>query len=301
MLLGGLLDPDAVEAICLSTTVPMLLREWERLAGRWAHAPLLAVGPGIRTGIPIRYDDPREVGPDRIVNSVAAKARFGAPVIVVDFGTSTNFDVVSSAGEYVGGVLAPGIETSMDALFARAARLVRVEYVEPRVRRRKDHGRGPPVGARLRVRGPGGRDRRRDPRGARGARRAGCGDGRACRARRAALGGDRPRRPVPHSRRPAHGLGAEPMIRSRRSCSPCSKTMVVKSTVEAGGRLRRPGGQGRPARRCTGGGGSWGNQGLSRGGNHVSPAFPLLFLRRGFMGEPGVPPCPNQGFPHVVR
>ena len=131
VLLGGLLDPDAIEAICLSTTVPMLLREWERLAERWAHAPLLAVGPGIRTGIPIRYDDPREVGPDRIVNSVAAKARFGAPVIVVDFGTSTNFDVVSPAGEYVGGVLAPGIETSMDALFARAARLVRVEYVEP--------------------------------------------------------------------------------------------------------------------------------------------------------------------------
>jgi type III pantothenate kinase len=131
VLLGGLLDPDAIEAICLSTTVPMLLREWERLAERWAHAPLLAVGPGIRTGIPIRYDDPREVGPDRIVNSVAAKARLGAPVIVVDFGTSTNFDVVSPAGEYVGGVLAPGIETSMDALFARAARLVRVEYVEP--------------------------------------------------------------------------------------------------------------------------------------------------------------------------
>ena len=131
VLLGGLLDPDAVDAICLSTTVPMLLREWERLAARWAHAPLLAVGPGIRTGIPIRYDDPREVGPDRIVNSVAAKARFGAPVIVVDFGTSTNFDVVSPAGEYIGGVLAPGIETSMDALFARAARLVRVEYVEP--------------------------------------------------------------------------------------------------------------------------------------------------------------------------
>ena len=131
VLLGGLLDPDAVDAICLSTTVPMLLREWQRLAERWAHASLLAIGPGVRTGIPIRYDDPREVGPDRIVNSVAAKAKYGAPVIVVDFGTSTNFDVVSPAGEYVGGVLAPGIETSMDALFARAARLVRVEYVEP--------------------------------------------------------------------------------------------------------------------------------------------------------------------------
>jgi type III pantothenate kinase len=131
VLLGGLLDPDAVDGICLSTTVPLLLREWERLAGRWAHAPLLAVGPGVRTGIPIRYDDPREVGPDRIVNAVAAKTRFGAPVIVVDFGTSTNFDVVSPDGDYVGGVLAPGIETSMDALFARAARLVKVDYVEP--------------------------------------------------------------------------------------------------------------------------------------------------------------------------
>ena len=85
----------------------------------------------MKTGIPIRYDDPREVGPDRIVNSVAAKHRYGAPVIVVDFGTSTNFDVVSPEGEYVGGVLAPGIETSMEALFARAARLVKVDYVEP--------------------------------------------------------------------------------------------------------------------------------------------------------------------------
>ena len=131
VLLGGLLDPDAVDAICLSTTVPMLLREWQRLAERWAHASLLAIGPGIRTGIPIRYDDPREVGPDRIVNSVAAKAKHGAPVIVVDFGTSTNFDVVSPAGEYVGGVLAPGIEISMDALFARAARLMRVDFTEP--------------------------------------------------------------------------------------------------------------------------------------------------------------------------
>jgi len=131
VLLGGLLDPDAVDGICLSTTVPMLLREWERLAGRWAHAPLLAVGPGVRTGIPIRYDDPREVGPDRIVNAVAAKARFGAPVIVVDFGTSTNFDVVSPDGDYVGGVLAPGIETSMDALFARAARLPKVPFEAP--------------------------------------------------------------------------------------------------------------------------------------------------------------------------
>jgi len=131
VLLGGLLDLEAVDGICLSSTVPTLIREWERLAERWAEAPILVVGPGVKTGIPIRYDDPREVGPDRIVNSVAARERYGAPVIVVDFGTSTNFDVVSPAGEYVGGVLAPGIETSMEALFARAARLVTIDYVEP--------------------------------------------------------------------------------------------------------------------------------------------------------------------------
>jgi type III pantothenate kinase len=131
VLIGGLLDFDSVDGICLASTVPVLAREWELLAEKWADAPLLVVGPGVKTGIPIRYDDPREVGPDRIVNSVAAKERHGAPVIVVDFGTSTNFDVVSPAGEYVGGVLAPGIEISMEALFARAARLVKVDYVAP--------------------------------------------------------------------------------------------------------------------------------------------------------------------------
>jgi len=131
VLLHGLLDADAVDGICLSSTVPTLVREWQRLAERWLEAPLLVVGPGTKTGIPIRYDDPREVGPDRIVNAVAARERHGAPCIVVDFGTSTNFDVVSPAGEYVGGVLAPGIEISMEALFARAARLVKVDFAEP--------------------------------------------------------------------------------------------------------------------------------------------------------------------------
>ncbi|MSO95101.1 MAG: type III pantothenate kinase [Thermoleophilia bacterium] len=131
VLLGGMLDLDDVDGICLSSTVPTLVREWERVADRWAHVPIVVVGPGVKTGIPIRYDDPREVGPDRIVNAVAARERYGSPVIVVDFGTSTNFDVVSPEGEYVGGVLAPGIETSMEALFARAARLVKVDYVEP--------------------------------------------------------------------------------------------------------------------------------------------------------------------------
>jgi type III pantothenate kinase len=131
VLLHGFLDVDGVEGICLASTVPVLVREWEELASKWAHAPILVVGPGVKTGIAIRYDDPREVGPDRIVNAVAAKERYGSPVIVVDFGTSTNFDVVSPEGEYVGGVLAPGIEISMEALFARAARLVKVDYAAP--------------------------------------------------------------------------------------------------------------------------------------------------------------------------
>jgi type III pantothenate kinase len=130
-LLGEMLDLQAVDGICLSSTVPALVREYELFAEGWARAPILVVGPGAKTGIPVRYDDPREVGPDRIVNAVAAKERYGAPCIVVDFGTSTNFDVLSAEGEYVGGVLAPGIEISMDALFARAARLMRVDFTEP--------------------------------------------------------------------------------------------------------------------------------------------------------------------------
>jgi type III pantothenate kinase len=122
---------ESVTAVCVSATVPPLVRAYTDFAERYAEAPLLVVGPGTKTGIPIRYDDPREVGPDRIVNAVAARERHGAPSIVVDFGTSTNFDAVSAAGEYVGGVLAPGIEVSMDALFARAARLTKVDFVAP--------------------------------------------------------------------------------------------------------------------------------------------------------------------------
>jgi len=130
-LLSDFLALSALEGICLASTVPRLIREYEHVAERWARAPLLVLGPGVATGIAIHYDDPREIGPDRIANAVAARERFGAPVIVVDFGTSTNFDIVSPAGDYVGGVLAPGIETSMEALFARAARLVKVDYAEP--------------------------------------------------------------------------------------------------------------------------------------------------------------------------
>jgi type III pantothenate kinase len=120
-----------VSGVSLSSTVPLLVRAYHDLAEHHIEAPLLVLGPGTRTGLPILYDDPREVGPDRIANAVAARERYGAPCIVVDFGTSTNFDAVSAEGEYVGGVLAPGIEISMDALFARAARLTKVDFVEP--------------------------------------------------------------------------------------------------------------------------------------------------------------------------
>jgi type III pantothenate kinase len=120
-----------VSGVSLSSTVPLLVRAYHDLVEHHIEVPLLVLGPGTRTGLPILYDDPREVGPDRIANAVAARERYGAPCIVVDFGTSTNFDAVSAEGEYVGGVLAPGIEISMDALFARAARLTKVDFVEP--------------------------------------------------------------------------------------------------------------------------------------------------------------------------
>ena len=130
-LVTRFLDLDKVDGICLSSTVPQLVREYEAFAARYADAPVLVLEPGVRTGIPIRYDNPRELGPDRLANAVAGKERYGAPCIIVDFGTSTNFDIVSPQGEYVGGVLAPGVEVSMDALFARAARLIKVDLVEP--------------------------------------------------------------------------------------------------------------------------------------------------------------------------
>ena len=130
-LLTSLLDVDDVDGISLASVVPALVPAYEDLAKRWVDVPILVLQPGTKTGIPMRHDAPREVGPDRLANAVAAKERYGVPCIVVDFGTSTNFDVVSSGGEYVGGVLAPGVEISMDALFARAARLFRVDFVEP--------------------------------------------------------------------------------------------------------------------------------------------------------------------------
>jgi len=129
--LSGFLDLDAVDGVCLASSVPPLVRAYEEFAERWARAPLLVLGPGVRTGLGIRYDDPREGGPDRIAHAVAAGVKHGGPCIVVDFGTSTNFDAISAEGDFVGGVLAPGVEISTDALAARAARLPRIEFTEP--------------------------------------------------------------------------------------------------------------------------------------------------------------------------
>jgi type III pantothenate kinase len=130
-LIASFLDLEEVDGICLSSTVPQLVREYESFAERYARADLLVMGPGVRTGMSIRYDDPREVGPDRIANAVAARDRYGSPCIVVDFGTSTNYDVVGPDGDFAGGVVAPGIEISMGALAARAARLFSVDFATP--------------------------------------------------------------------------------------------------------------------------------------------------------------------------
>jgi type III pantothenate kinase len=131
VLLRALVELATLDGIALCSSVPGLVAEYAAFAERWAGVELLALGPGVSTGLPIRYDDPREVGPDRIANAVAARARHGQPAVVVDFGTSTNFDVVSAAGEFAGGVLAPGVEVSMDALFSRTARLPRVPFIAP--------------------------------------------------------------------------------------------------------------------------------------------------------------------------
>ena len=121
-----------VSAISALSTVPSLLRELRLLLGRRSELPSIVVGPGVRTGVPLLVDNPREVGADRVVNTLAAHQLFGTACVVVDFGTSTNIDVVSERGEFLGGALAPGIEISMEALAERAAALRTVELVAPR-------------------------------------------------------------------------------------------------------------------------------------------------------------------------
>ncbi len=127
----GVGDPESVDGLVISSVVPPLRPTFERLGWEYFRRRPLFVEPGIRTGLPIRYENPSEVGADRIVNAVAARSLYGSPVVVVDFGTATTFDVVNDAGEYVGGLIAPGIAISAEALFAQASRLYRVDLRKP--------------------------------------------------------------------------------------------------------------------------------------------------------------------------
>jgi type III pantothenate kinase len=130
---GLLADEPEVTGIALCSTVPAVLREMRFMLDAYHDdIPTVIVEPGTKTGVPVLTDNPKEVGTDRIVNTMAAYHLYGGPSIVVDFGTSTNLDVVSAKGEFLGGALAPGIEISLDALAQRAAQLRKVELVRPR-------------------------------------------------------------------------------------------------------------------------------------------------------------------------
>jgi type III pantothenate kinase len=132
---GLLRDSDLVEldGIAVCATVPACLHEWrEMLERHFDGIPTVIVEPGIRTGVKVRTDNPREVGADRVVNALAAATMYDGPVIVVDFGTATTFDVVDARGDYIGGAIAPGIEISLEALGRRGAQLRQVELLRPR-------------------------------------------------------------------------------------------------------------------------------------------------------------------------
>jgi type III pantothenate kinase len=134
LLFRGLLAGDNIEisGVAACSTVPAALRSLRSMLHRYyPDVPAVIVEPGIKTGVQLAIDNPKEVGADRVVNTLAAFTLFGGPAIVVDFGTSTNFDAISARGEFLGGVLAPGIEISVDALAARAAQLRKVELVKP--------------------------------------------------------------------------------------------------------------------------------------------------------------------------
>ena len=129
--LHGLDVREEVTGLAVASVVPRLRAAMREMTESWYRVPTVIVEPGIKTGMPILYDNPREVGADRIADAVAAFDRYGGPTIVVDFGTATTFEVVSANGEYLGGVILPGVEISLEALFSRAALLPRVELVEP--------------------------------------------------------------------------------------------------------------------------------------------------------------------------
>jgi type III pantothenate kinase len=123
---------EQIDASIVSSTVPQLRPEWTGMAQRYLGHEMPVVGPGVKTGMPIRYDNPREIGPDRLVNAVAGYERMGGPCVVVDFGTAVTHDIVSADGEYIGGVIFPGVEISLEALSERAAALFKIDLTPPR-------------------------------------------------------------------------------------------------------------------------------------------------------------------------
>jgi type III pantothenate kinase len=132
-LVGDSAVPGEARGVAICSTVPSVLHEWrDMLRSYYGDIPHVVVEPGVKTGVPILMDNPREVGSDRIINALAAAHLFDGPSIVVDFGTATTFDVVSAKGEYVGGAIAPGIEISLEALGRRGAQLRKVELLRPR-------------------------------------------------------------------------------------------------------------------------------------------------------------------------
>ena len=217
--LQGLLDlrdlaRSRIEAVAVSSTVPALGLAWAQLSEERLGCVPLVIGPGVHTGMPVLIDNPNEVGPDRIVNSVAAHALVGGPCISVDFGTSTNFDAVSAAGEYLGGALAPGVEISMEALFGRAARLFKVDLSAPATAIGRSTQTALQSGAVFGFAGQvdgivdrmraelGGEATTVATGGPRGADRAAHADARTTRARS-------------HARRPPHRLGTQPVATRR--------------------------------------------------------------------------------------
>ncbi|HYH27996.1 MAG TPA: type III pantothenate kinase [Actinomycetota bacterium] len=138
LLFGGLLEHQElsfdrnVTGVVISSVVPQATQALREMVGRYFHFDPVVVEPGVKTGVPVLTDNPREVGADRVVNALAAFERFGGPAIVVDFGTATTFDAISEKGEYLGGAIAPGLDISARALYEQTARLPRVELLPPR-------------------------------------------------------------------------------------------------------------------------------------------------------------------------
>ncbi|MFQ7473492.1 MAG: type III pantothenate kinase [Anaerovoracaceae bacterium] len=136
MIIGQLfkyegLEVEDVKDVIISTVVPSVLYTLQHLSVKYFHRKAIVIGPGIKTGLVVKYDNPKQVGADRIVNAVAAHAKYGGPLIIIDFGTATTFCAVSEKAEYIGGTIAPGLKISSEALFEKTAKLPKVELEEP--------------------------------------------------------------------------------------------------------------------------------------------------------------------------